>query len=231
MNKPNVALDQYSFLVVSDVHANPEALDRVLRAAPETRYRCCLGDVVGYGNLPRQAVERISGFDVGILGNHDSLLLGRNDPNLFDSKDVEMVQLHKGELSPENLRTLEKFVKTYGRGDILLYHGTPASENEYLLNARDVKRMLTWQQDADLLFGGHTHIPLLFQYDKRTEEVDMLEVTPPFSRFRLDLTNFRYVVSVPSTTPGRLNNPSGGCALFHTNEGEKVLTFFFVEPS
>ena len=67
------------YAVISDVHANPWALQRALddaRAQGAEKF-VCLGDVVGYGpdavgaaKLARKA------FDVVVLGNHDAATAG-----------------------------------------------------------------------------------------------------------------------------------------------------------
>src|SRR5947209_4453467 len=48
------------YLVLSDVHANLEALEAVLADAPQYDGVLCLGDLVGYGPNPNECVERIN---------------------------------------------------------------------------------------------------------------------------------------------------------------------------
>ena len=49
------------FAILSDIHANLEALEAVLADARERRctHFVCLGDVVGYNANPRECVERV----------------------------------------------------------------------------------------------------------------------------------------------------------------------------
>ena len=64
--------------LISDIHGNLEALQRVLddiaEAAPDQIV--CLGDVVGYGPDPGPCVELVhEACDTVILGNHDDAIL------------------------------------------------------------------------------------------------------------------------------------------------------------
>ena len=69
--------------IVSDIHANLEALEAVLADAQSCGVEeiYCLGDIVGYGPNPRECVDRAIRFNAGVLGNHD---LGA----IFDPEDL-----------------------------------------------------------------------------------------------------------------------------------------------
>ena len=64
---------------MSDVHANPKALNTALDDA--RRLGCgkfiMLGDVTGYGYDPKESLEIVrKNFDVVLMGNHDSACVG-----------------------------------------------------------------------------------------------------------------------------------------------------------
>ena len=68
------------YAILSDVHANLEALERVLADAE----RCgadeivCLGDIVGYGPLPQKTLALVRArCSVVLAGNHDDAVPGR----------------------------------------------------------------------------------------------------------------------------------------------------------
>ena len=46
-------------LVISDIHANEQALEAVLEDAPAFDAVWCLGDLVGYGPNPNKCVQRV----------------------------------------------------------------------------------------------------------------------------------------------------------------------------
>ena len=63
------------YLVLSDIHANLEALETVLAGAPAETYDrvLVLGDLVGYGADPNAVVDRVRALIplAVIRGNHD----------------------------------------------------------------------------------------------------------------------------------------------------------------
>jgi alkylation response protein AidB-like acyl-CoA dehydrogenase len=68
--------------VISDVHANEDALVAVLEEidawAPDAVW--CLGDTVGYGPAPNRCCELVSErADICLVGNHDLVALGTLD--------------------------------------------------------------------------------------------------------------------------------------------------------
>ena len=64
-------------LVLSDIHANIDALDSVLAEISGDTYDqlLVLGDLVGYGASPNEVVDRIYELspDIVIRGNHDKV--------------------------------------------------------------------------------------------------------------------------------------------------------------
>ncbi|HID23813.1 MAG TPA: metallophosphatase family protein, partial [Planctomycetaceae bacterium] len=70
--------------IISDIHANLEALEAVLQdirtQGIEEVY--CLGDIVGYGPNPCECVDLVMDCKVVLLGNHDQGALF--DPEWFN---------------------------------------------------------------------------------------------------------------------------------------------------
>ena len=68
------------YLVLTDIHANLEALDTCLADARTRAYDATLvlGDLVGYGPDPNAVVERVQALKpVAIVrGNHDKVACG-----------------------------------------------------------------------------------------------------------------------------------------------------------
>jgi predicted phosphodiesterase len=65
------------YLILSDIHANREALSAVLAHVRRKRWdrAVFLGDLVGYGANPNQTVEMLRRLKplVAIRGNHDKV--------------------------------------------------------------------------------------------------------------------------------------------------------------
>jgi predicted phosphodiesterase len=74
------------FLILSDIHANLTALQASV-AAVEGRWdrAVCLGDVVGYGPDPNEAMDFVRSLNpVIIRGNHDKAACGITDASDFN---------------------------------------------------------------------------------------------------------------------------------------------------
>jgi predicted phosphodiesterase len=72
--------------VISDVHANHEALDAVFACLDRAHVDrvICLGDIVGYHADPNVCVARVRArCDVVLAGNHDRAAVGTLDPGDF----------------------------------------------------------------------------------------------------------------------------------------------------
>ena len=64
-------------LLISDIHANLEALEAVLAAAPAHDVVWNLGDVVGYGANPNEVIDETRRLgSVFVRGNHDRVCSG-----------------------------------------------------------------------------------------------------------------------------------------------------------
>src|SRR5688500_343991 len=154
--------------VISDIHGNLDALRAVLE---DVRGRGCdaivdLGDIVSGPLWPAETAEllmRTTAFT--IRGNHERQLL---DPDIdvmgasdaYARRSLDAVQLEWIAALPATLRL---------DGDVLLCHGTPDSDMDYLLERVDddgvraaredeVAAMLG-STDAQVVLCGHTHVP------------------------------------------------------------------------
>ncbi len=72
-------------LLLSDIHANLEALEACLAAAPAHDLVVNLGDVVGYNASPNEVCERVRAMGGTIVrGNHDRACSGLTDLSEFN---------------------------------------------------------------------------------------------------------------------------------------------------
>lgn len=98
-------------LVLADVHADAEALERVLADAAGAWDRLLLlGDLVGYGREPVHVVTRLRelGPAAAVLGNHEAMLaelLDGRHPHASRAV-VEALEAHARALDDEQLRWL-----------------------------------------------------------------------------------------------------------------------------
>jgi diadenosine tetraphosphatase ApaH/serine/threonine PP2A family protein phosphatase len=160
--------------VLSDIHANLEALQAVLAdlAGHPVEQVYCLGDVVGYGPDPVECLRRSMGWDVVILGNHDQAVLF--DPDGF-SPHAERAILWTRRLFEQNrwdagFEFLGERPRTHADGPALYVHGSPRNPtNEYIF-PEDVYNERKMSRLAELFdqhcFCGHTHVPGVFVEDR-----------------------------------------------------------------
>jgi predicted phosphodiesterase len=148
------------YLILSDIHANWEALQAVLdhaRGAYDT-VLCC-GDLVGYGADPNRAVDWIRQKQVvTVRGNHDKACAGLDDLEWFNPVARSAAVWTERALTPENLA----YLRNLPRGPLTvegfqILHGSPLDEDEYLVSTLAASQV-TEYLETSLSFFGHTHV-------------------------------------------------------------------------
>ena len=126
-------------LVLSDVHANIDALDAVL--ADAVRHGdlrvLMLGDLVGYGAAPNAVIERFMGLSVAaaIRGNHDRAACGLDDAESFNEVARASALATGHMLTPAH----REFLKRLPAGPLAvsalteICHGSPFDEDQWYM--------------------------------------------------------------------------------------------------
>ena len=156
------------YLVLSDIHANIDALETVLASAPsETWDRVIvLGDLVGYGAEPNAVIDRIRGLEplAVIRGNHDKAACGIEDDSSFNHV-ARMAALWTLQVLTDANR---EYLRALPQGPVAIddtleiCHGAPFDEDHYIFDGDDARRALEAMDHAVCLFG-HTHLPVVFR--------------------------------------------------------------------
>jgi putative phosphoesterase len=158
-------------LLVSDIHANPWALDAVLADAGPVDHVLCAGDLVNYGPAPRAAVARVAELDATIVqGNHDAAVALGSDPRASARKQplaIAMRNWTREQLAGDAVAWLGSLPGSarWAAGDarFVICHATPQDNRyDYRLTPQaedDLVHDLTAGVDGDLLVLGHTHLP------------------------------------------------------------------------
>jgi predicted phosphodiesterase len=160
-------------LVVSDIHANLEALSAVLEDAGPFDVLWCLGDIVGYGPEPNACIDLIRTFEhVSIPGNHDWGVLGKLDLADFNTDARQANLWTREQLTPESRRYLEQLAEKQVIGEITLAHGSPRYPIwEYLLYASTATLNMA-HFETHVCLVGHTHVPVRFHSEDSDTGVD-----------------------------------------------------------
>ena len=149
-------------LILSDIHANLEALEACLEAAPQYDYVINLGDIVGYGASPNEVTQLSRKLcRMFVRGNHDKAATGVMNLDSFNPIAAMAALWTRDTLTPEHLQWLKELpqgpVGVVELPDVLLVHGSPLDEDEYIIVLRDATEPLMASRHKLTLFG-HTHI-------------------------------------------------------------------------
>jgi len=169
--------------VISDIHANTEALTAVLEDIASRRIKrvICLGDVLGYGPNPRECLDMIRATAaVTLMGNHDFAVL--YEPARFNIGAELACFWTRRQLETEGddakhaarwdfLGTLpvkyNMSGQDMGMGGLVFVHGSPRRPvNEYIFpdDIYNSPHKVTglFERFDHLCFVGHTHVPGVF---------------------------------------------------------------------
>jgi predicted phosphodiesterase len=167
-------------LILSDIHANLEALKAVLAAAPfDALWN--LGDIVGYGASPNQVIDLIRPISqLTVRGNHDRVCCGLTSALGFNPIARAAAHWTHDELTEDNLNWLKELPQgplQPEEAGVTCAHGSPLNEDQYILNMRDAWAPLQ-QMSTTITFFGHTHIQGGFSQ----KDHDWHELRPQFYR-------------------------------------------------
>jgi predicted phosphodiesterase len=168
-------------LIVSDIHANLEALQAVLAAAPAHDVVWNLGDIVGYGANPNEVIDESRRHGaVFVRGNHDRVCCGLSDAEDFNPIAQRAARWTECVLTGEHrewLRHLAVGPISPDGPQVNCVHGSPLDEDEYILTLRDAWLSLH-EPRARITFFGHTHV----QGGFATNGDEWFRLTPRYGR-------------------------------------------------
>jgi predicted phosphodiesterase len=147
------------YLILSDIHANMEALEAVLKSAAGRYDRIlCLGDIVGYGADPNEAVEWVRrNAHAVIRGNHDRGAVWPETARDFSPHAGISALWTAAALHDES----RDYLRTLPGGPLCcdgfaLSHGSPRDEDEYVATVAEASQLRPFLEKSLTLFG-HTH--------------------------------------------------------------------------
>jgi diadenosine tetraphosphatase ApaH/serine/threonine PP2A family protein phosphatase len=161
------------YLVLTDIHANLEALDACLADARARTYdkTLVLGDLVGYGADPNAVIDRVRSLKPAavVRGNHDKVACGLEQAEGFNSVARSAARWTLDVLIPEYREWLAALPEGPIDVDevVQICHGSPFDEDAYIFDELDAVRALKVSNRQLCLFG-HTHYPVTFELSTET---------------------------------------------------------------
>jgi diadenosine tetraphosphatase ApaH/serine/threonine PP2A family protein phosphatase len=209
------------YAIISDIHANLEALNTVLEHADKQgvdKY-VCGGDVVGYNANPKECMDIVRGLDIPtVMGNHDEYVGRDYDLSAFNPVAAAAVEWTREQLSAEERQWLcdLRYVRLVDHFSIV--HGTMDSPSYwgYVQDISDAAASFTYQ-NTNLCFHGHTHVPVVFVDDNLKIEGGA------FEHLKLE-PGCRYFINVGSVGQPRDGDPRASYCIY--DAGEESVELF-----
>jgi diadenosine tetraphosphatase ApaH/serine/threonine PP2A family protein phosphatase len=213
------------YLILSDIHANLEALDAVVAAAPPSEFDrlLVLGDIVGYGADPNAVVDRVRALNPhGIIrGNHDKVASGVESAEGFNQAARFAAMWTLESLTQGNRDYLTGLpMGPLVIDDVEICHGSPDDEDEYVFEPVDAIEALRGTQ-REVCFFGHTHVAI--GYWMSATAFDVI-VPDPNDDTTLELVaERRYMLNPGSVGQPRDGDPRAAFGIF---DSEKRTVLF-----
>ncbi len=196
------------YAIISDVHANLEALEVVLADITARRPNAvfCLGDFVGYGPDPVACVERVRPLlRAAVLGNHDLAALETSDAVAakFNPFAYEAVVWTRQQLTESVRGYLEGLPRRVTPDGFLCVHGSVRDPiEEYIFDIATARASFEAAPFV-LCLVGHTHVPAVFT---QAGEAVIGEPLQPDRPLPLQ-PDRRYIINVGSVGQPRDGDP------------------------
>lgn len=152
--------------IISDIHANLQALEAVLRDMEKQipDHVICLGDLVGYGAFPSECIQLVQKHcSQVILGNHDSVCAGIDSLDDYYEEaqiSLEWTRNRLDESEQEYLAGLPYILE--GEQTIYVHASLHCPEQWEYIDYEELLRLHFENQETPVCFAGHTHLPAIF---------------------------------------------------------------------
>jgi len=192
--------------VLSDIHANLEALEAVAAAAETAGAEAfaCLGDVVGYGPDPADCIDLVRSLcGVTVLGNHDIAVSSGDTGGYLPADGRRAAAAHHALLDNERLQWLASLpLRAEGWGATFVHASPEDPGGWHRLDSHPVLRRQFGAFRTPLCFVGHSHVPGVVG-----DRVGALHVRP----------GGRYLVNAGSVGQPRDGDPRAAFVLHDTD--------------
>lgn len=173
-------------IILSDIHANLNAFNAVLRDMerryPDERDIALLGDCINYGMRPNDVIDNLrqlgKRYDIvcNLFGNHEKALLDRDTTHFSTDRGRQVLDYTRGILSEQSMAYLQSMNPagycelTIGGRKCLFVHGSIDDPFWGKLNAKTVDDIR--YKEYDFVISGHSHVPQLIEQFFEDERPD-----------------------------------------------------------
>jgi putative phosphoesterase len=211
--------------VLSDIHANREALEAVLELVEELApdQIVVLGDLVGYGPDPEFTIETVarlvSDGALCVLGNHDEA--ARSDRDRLTPNAREAIRWTRTRLNDDHRAFLAALPLSITRFGCQWVHASAYRPEswDYISDPEAAMRCLAASTEP-LICCGHTHRPTVFYSHpnrRPTMFVPRDEIAAPL------LARHRHVIVTGAVGQPRDGNPAACFALLDLEEASVTM--------
>jgi predicted phosphodiesterase len=202
------------YAIIADIHANLEALHRVLEdaRAENCTHFACLGDVVGYNANPKECLDIVREMGMPcVKGNHDEYCSSDSALEGFNPHAAEAVNWTREQLTEEDRQWLRDLKYLRLVSNFTLVHATLDGPQRwgYVFDKLAAAASFTYQ-NTSVCFFGHTHVPVAFIRDTVVRG-------GTYSKFKVE-PGRKYFVNVGSVGQPRDNNPKAAYVIYDMNE-------------
>jgi predicted phosphodiesterase len=192
--------------LISDIHANVEALEAVLADIEMQKVNeiLCLGDIVGYGANPNECIDLVrKTCSLVLLGNHDAAAVGMLSTQHFNIHAKIAIEWTSDNLKKSGHDYLLTLPLKENRFSHTFVHATPYEPNMWYYITSLEEAAFNFQFfETSFCFVGHTHIPIIIVLEQEKE----VYVHPGESLEYGPLANVRFLLNVGSVGQPRDRN-------------------------
>lgn len=174
--------DRMRFALLTDIHANREALEAVLSdlTLRNIDQLVFLGDLVGYGPDPGWCIDKVEELvgqgALAVRGNHDRAV-GVPDGAL-NANARRVIDWTVNRLNARQKLFLSELPMTLLHEDVLFVHASANDPSDWIYVTSESSAMPSFRvSKARLIFCGHVHKPALYSCDQ-SGRVSPLKIGP-----------------------------------------------------
>ncbi|CAN5861893.1 metallophosphoesterase family protein [soil metagenome] len=205
-------------VIVSDIHGNLPALERVLSDAGQFDSLWNLGDTAGYGPWPNECIDLVKSYSqsVHLAGNHDLAAIGSIPTDGFNPIAAAAARWTMDALTDDHRAWISALASMSVDNGATLAHGSPRSPVfEYILSSTLAAENFA-HFATSLCFVGHTHVPMI-----AVEGISQAVNQPfkPAHQQAFDLNGVRGIINPGSVGQPRDSDPRAAYAILRPDAG------------